>query len=94
MRGIRVWRGRRPGRRLRVHAPEYLPACSCGPCRPPGLPPLPPAGRSLLAKEQARIRQQYEERLRDLEGERQSVQEDKAQVRGGGEQGELCGPGA
>jgi hypothetical protein len=37
--------------------------------------------RTLLAKEQARIRQQYEERLRELESERQSVQEDKAQVR-------------
>ena len=37
--------------------------------------------RTLLAAEQARIRQQYEARLRDLESERQSVQEDKAQVR-------------
>jgi kinesin family protein 3/17 len=34
----------------------------------------------MLAKEQARIRDQYEARLRDLESERQSVQEDKAQV--------------
>lgn len=39
-----------------------------------------PQFRSLLAKEQARIRQQYEERLQDLESERQNVQEDKAQV--------------
>ncbi|KAL4430593.1 hypothetical protein ABPG77_005833 [Micractinium sp. CCAP 211/92] len=39
-----------------------------------------PQFRTLLAKEQARIRQQYEERLRELENERQSVQEDKAQV--------------
>ena len=42
----------------------------------------------MLAKEQARIRQQYEDRLRELESERQSVQEDKAQVgegpKGGG----------
>lgn len=38
------------------------------------------ACRTLLAKEQARIRQQYEDRLRDLERERQSVEEDKAQV--------------
>lgn len=36
----------------------------------------------MLAQEQARIRQQYEERLRELESERQSVQEDKAQVGG------------
>jgi hypothetical protein len=36
--------------------------------------------RTLVAQEQARIRQQYEERLRELESERQSVQEDKAQV--------------
>lgn len=40
----------------------------------------PARHRTLLAKEQARIRQQYEERLRDLENERQSMQEDKAQV--------------
>ncbi len=36
--------------------------------------------RTLLAKEQARIRQQYEERLREIEKERQSVEEDRAQV--------------
>ncbi|KAI3425840.1 hypothetical protein D9Q98_007814 [Chlorella vulgaris] len=39
-----------------------------------------PQFRTMLAKEQARIRDQYEARLRDLESERQSVQEDKAQV--------------
>ncbi|KAL4436916.1 hypothetical protein ABPG75_004055 [Micractinium tetrahymenae] len=39
-----------------------------------------PQFRTLLAKEQARIRQQYEERLRELENERESMQEDKAQV--------------
>ncbi|EFN55673.1 hypothetical protein CHLNCDRAFT_133904 [Chlorella variabilis] len=39
-----------------------------------------PQFRTLLAKEQARIRGQYEERLRELESERQSVQEDKAQA--------------
>lgn len=39
-----------------------------------------PTHRTLLAKEQARIRQQYEERLRDLEAERQGMAEDKAQV--------------
>lgn len=48
-------------------------------CLPPSTPHRPPC-RTLLAKEQARIRQQYEERLRELENERQSVQEDKAQV--------------
>lgn len=55
---------------------------TCRPCPPWShrLPTRPPACRTLLAKEQARIRQQYEERLRDLENERQSVQEDKAQV--------------
>ncbi|PSC74516.1 Kinesin-II 95 kDa subunit [Micractinium conductrix] len=39
-----------------------------------------PQFRTMLAKEQARIRQQYEDRLRELESERQSVQEDKAQA--------------
>ncbi|GAB4823415.1 hypothetical protein N2152v2_010461 [Parachlorella kessleri] len=39
-----------------------------------------PQFRTLLAKEQARIRQQYEDRLREIEKERQSVEEDRAQV--------------
>ena len=43
-------------------------------------PPTPTPTRTLLAKEQARIREQYEERLRELEAERQGVAEDKAQV--------------
>ena len=59
--------------------------------RPADKPPACPAPlcllplclcRTLVAQEQARIRQQYEERLRELESERQSVQEDKAQVGG------------
>lgn len=37
--------------------------------------------RNLLAREQRRIRSEYEERLRELERERQTVEEDKAQVR-------------
>jgi hypothetical protein len=36
--------------------------------------------RNLLAREQQRIRSEYEERLRELERERQTVEEDKAQV--------------
>lgn len=39
-----------------------------------------PAFRSLLKKEQRRIRGEYEERLRELEKERQNVEQDKAQV--------------
>eukprot|EP00192_Tetraselmis_astigmatica_P009512 CAMPEP_0117662330 /NCGR_PEP_ID=MMETSP0804-20121206/7998_1 /TAXON_ID=1074897 /ORGANISM="Tetraselmis astigmatica, Strain CCMP880" /LENGTH=929 /DNA_ID=CAMNT_0005469227 /DNA_START=440 /DNA_END=3229 /DNA_ORIENTATION=- len=39
-----------------------------------------PAFRSLLKKEQRRIRSEYEERLRELEKERQNVEQDKAQV--------------
>ena len=41
-----------------------------------------PAFRSLLKKEQRRIRSEYEERLRELEKERQHVEQDKAQVCG------------
>ena len=37
--------------------------------------------RTLLAKEQRRIRSEYEERLRDLERERHGVEEDRAQAR-------------
>ena len=44
------------------------------------LTPSRSLGRTLLAKEQARIRQQYEERLRELEVERQGLAEDKAQA--------------
>eukprot|EP00884_Botryococcus_braunii_P022705 jgi/Botrbrau1/9118/Bobra.0305s0022.1 len=39
-----------------------------------------PVFRNLLAREQQRIRSEYEERLRELERERQTVEEDKAQV--------------
>lgn len=50
--------------------------CSAYSWRPPARSP----SRTLLAKEQARIRQQYEERLRELEVERQGMAEDKAQA--------------
>jgi hypothetical protein len=36
--------------------------------------------RNLLAREHRRIRGEYEDRLRELERERQTVEEDKAQV--------------
>ena len=36
--------------------------------------------RTLLAKEQRRIRSEYEERLQELERERGGVEEDRAQV--------------
>ncbi|KAK9805923.1 hypothetical protein WJX73_005541 [Symbiochloris irregularis] len=39
-----------------------------------------PAVRTLLAREQQRIRSEYEQRLKDLERERESAEEDKAQV--------------
>lgn len=39
-----------------------------------------PQFRTLLAREQERIRQEYEARLNELESERQSMQEDKQQV--------------
>ncbi|KAK9829931.1 hypothetical protein WJX72_008705 [[Myrmecia] bisecta] len=39
-----------------------------------------PVFRTLLAREHRRIRGEYEERLRELERERQGVEEDKAQV--------------
>ncbi len=38
-------------------------------------------GRTLLAREQRRMRDQYEERLRELERERLTAEQDKAQVR-------------
>ena len=38
------------------------------------------ARRTLLAKEQRRIRSEYEERLRELERERHGVEEDRAQA--------------
>ena len=37
--------------------------------------------RTLLAREQRRMRDQYEERLRELERERLTAEQDKAQVR-------------
>ena len=37
--------------------------------------------RTLLAREHQRVRGEYEERLRELERERQGAEEDKAQVR-------------
>ena len=40
-----------------------------------------PIRRTLLAKEQRRIRSEYEERLRELERERHGVEEDRAQAR-------------
>ena len=38
-------------------------------------------GRTLLAKEQQRMRSEYEQRLRDLESERLTAEHDKAKVR-------------
>ena len=38
-------------------------------------------GRTLLAKEQQRMRGEYEQRLRDLESERLTAEHDKAKVR-------------
>jgi len=35
----------------------------------------------MLAREQRRIRSEYEERLKDLERERTAVEDDRAQVR-------------
>ena len=37
-------------------------------------------GRTLLAREHQRVRGEYEDRLRELERERQGAEEDKAQV--------------
>jgi len=38
-------------------------------------------GRTLLAREQQRMRSEYEQRLRDLESERLTAEHDKAQAR-------------
>lgn len=69
---------------VRHHRWSCLPGpaldCKSDSAHRPGLAVSLLSSRTLLAQEQARIRQQYEERLRDLESERQSVQEDKAQV--------------
>lgn len=46
------------------------------------------AKRTLLAREQRRMRDQYEERLRELERERLTAEQDKAQVRP--QMGHLC----
>ena len=60
-----------PGRHMRI---PQLPSQP----RPPS-----PLCRTLLAREQARIRQEYEEKMRRLEAEQQGGGEDRAQVGGG-----------
>ena len=47
--------------------------------------------RTLLAKEQRRIRSEYEQRLQELERERHGVEEDRQQVRQGAGASGACG---